>query len=902
MLTRSKRRYFMSFSSLAFVFALLAFLPAAVQAAGTCASSTPASGAYTVTVCITAPAAGATVSGATTVTGTVSVTGTNPGTQQLIYSLDGQYLLTDFASPYSFSLPSQKFVDGSHTLAMQALMRDGFTTSSTSIGLSFSNGVTQPPVNNNTFSISSGTAPAPGKPFVLAAVGDGASGEPAAASVVSLISSWNPNLFLYLGDVYEKGSPTEFFNWYAPGNFYGAFQPITNPVVGNHEYSGSSGAAGYFDYWNNVPHYYSYNLAGWHFIALDSTSQYNQTAPGTGQYNWLASDLAANAGKCMIAYFHHPTYNIGPEGDGLQMDSMWSLFAQYGVALVLNGHDHDYQRWTPLDGSGNPSPTGVTEFVVGTGGHGTQNFVRTDSRLVTSFTGSSAFGAVQLQLNSSGASFAFVNTAGSVLDSGVVPCNAAAADTTAPTTPTGVTASANNTIVSLAWNASTDNTGVAGYTVYRNGAPVATVASASLNYTDNSAPPNSTLSYTVDAFDLAGNHSPQSSPVSATTNGTYIFTPSADAYVNSGSPSSNYGSATALRQDASPDLHSYMRFNIQNVSGSATSAILKIYTNSSSSIGYQVRSVADNTWTESGITYSNAPAYSSTVTGQSNAITSGTWVSIDITPLVTGNGSLNLALATTSTTTLSLASRETGANAPQLIIQVGSAPAPTAPPTTQPPTPTPTSAPAATATPTTQPPTPTPTSAPAATATPTATALPPTPTPTSQPPTPTPTSQPPTPTSTPSQVTTTFAPVADSYVNSGSPSSNYGTSTSLRTDGSPVLNSYLKFSVSGLTGTIKSATLRVYSNSSSSTGYSAHGVTDTTWGETTITYSNAPAMGGIVSTSGTFSTGVWTSADVTSLVTGNGTFSIALTSTGAQINLASRESGANAPQLVIVTQ
>ncbi len=117
------------------------------------------------------------------------------------------------------------------------------------------------------------------------------------------------------------------------------------------------------------------------------------------------------------------------------------------------------------------------------------------------------------------------------------------------------------------------------------------------------------------------------------------------------------------------------------------------------------------------------------------------------------------------------------------------------------------------------------------------------------------------------------------------------------------MNSYLKFNVQGLTGTIKSATLRVYSSSSSSAGYAVRSVADSTWGETTITYSDAPAVSSTVTgSSGSFATGVWTSVNVTALVTGNGTYSFGLTTTGAQINLASRESGANAPQLVIVTQ
>jgi len=146
----------------------------------------------------------------------------------------------------------------------------------------------------------------------------------------------------------------------------------------------------------------------------------------------------------------------------------------------------------------------------------------------------------------------------------------------------------------------------------------------------------------------------------------------------------------------------------------------------------------------------------------------------------------------------------------------------------------------------------------------------------------------------------TFTPTADSYVDSSNPSKNFGTLTTLRTDNSPVVNSYLIFNVQGISGAVSNATLRVFANSSSSSGYTVHSVSDTSWGETTITFSNAPAMGGSVGGSGSFNSNAWTSVDVTSLVSGNGLVSFALTSSSATaVSYASRESGANAPQLVV---
>ena len=86
--------------------------PEVVNAASGCAASTPSGGAYTVTLCFSSPANGGTLVGNVTVTPTITVTGNNPGVQRLIYSLRGAYLLTNFTSPYTFTLNSALFVDG----------------------------------------------------------------------------------------------------------------------------------------------------------------------------------------------------------------------------------------------------------------------------------------------------------------------------------------------------------------------------------------------------------------------------------------------------------------------------------------------------------------------------------------------------------------------------------------------------------------------------------------------------------------------------------------------------------------------------------------------------------------------------------------------------------------------
>jgi hypothetical protein len=117
-------------------------------------------------------------------------------------------------------------------------------------------------------------------------------------------------------------------------------------------------------------------------------------------------------------------------------------------------------------------------------------------------------------------------------------------------------------------------------------------------------------------------------------------------------------------------MRSYLRFNIQGLSGTVTRVTLRVYANSASSSGYNIGNVTNNTWTESTINYNNAPAIGSSA-GSSGPFGAGTWTTVDITSLVTGNGTVDLGLYTTSATAISFMSSESSINGPQLIVEVG---------------------------------------------------------------------------------------------------------------------------------------------------------------------------------------------------------------------------------------
>ncbi len=800
-------------------------------------------------------------------------------------------------------------------------------------------------------------------PFIMAAgdIACGATSTGASCQQVAtsdLIVNANPAAaaVLPLGDVqYECGETSDFTSFYNPSWGRTPVKSLSHPAVGNHEYIAAGancpnappGAAGYYSYFGaaaspldtnctaSCKGYYSYNVGSWHLIALNSNCAAVACSVGSAQESWLAGDLAANRQPCTLAYFHHPRYTSGQQLDTPSLQPLWADLYAARADLVLVGHDHDYERFDRLGkvptftgGVEQPiiDPNGMREIVVGTGGRNHTSFTggfKTGSQVQDT----SSFGVIKVTLHAGSYEWQFLpSSGGTFTDAGSSSCRVASntpLDATAPNVPSGLSASSpSQTQIDLSWSATSDNVGVGGYDVLRDGALVGTTDGTTTSFSDTGLLAGSTHTYTVDAFDAAGNKSAQSSPVPGTTQGAAgtTFTPVADAYVSSAAPAINYGLATTLRVDgASPIQKSYLKFTLSGLSGTVTNATLRVYANGSQGTGYDVFGVPDSSWIESGtggITYNTAPPPAGSKTGSSGPVSGGTWTSVPVTALVSGNGTYSFALSTTSPTGLSLSSRQ-GANTPQLVVSTSSGNrAPTAGPVSV----NATSAVSTPWTPVVSDPngdpltctlvtlpshgTATLTSCSGGTYTstggytgpdsftyrandgslnsPTATV-----------------------TATVSSGgggTFTFTATADAYVDSSQASLNFGISNTIRVDASPTLRSYLTFNITGLTGTVSSVSLRVFANSSQSVGYSVFSVADTSWGETAINFSNAPALGSATGSSGPTTAGTWTTVNVTPLVTGNGTISIALTTTSpTNLNLASRETGANAPQLVITT-
>ncbi|MCI0690403.1 DNRLRE domain-containing protein [candidate division KSB1 bacterium] len=157
-------------------------------------------------------------------------------------------------------------------------------------------------------------------------------------------------------------------------------------------------------------------------------------------------------------------------------------------------------------------------------------------------------------------------------------------------------------------------------------------------------------------------------------------------------------------------------------------------------------------------------------------------------------------------------------------------------------------------------------------------------------------------------VTITLSPTDDARVNSANPSTNYGSSSTLRLrkSSSTTINSYLKFNVSGLSGPVQSAKLRLYVTDSSKSGGSVHLVsnnyegTTTTWVERGLNWNNAPAIGGAaLSSAGAASVESWVEFDVTSAIAGEAIYSFGLKTTSSDAVYYSSKEGSNKPELVV---
>jgi hypothetical protein len=219
-------------------------------------------------------------------------------------------------------------------------------------------------------------------------------------------------------NAYPLGSTDDFNNCYNPA--WGRFKSKTNPVPGNHEYS-QPGAFPYFQYFGDRAGpegfrrgYYSYNLGNWHIVALNSPLH---ATGSVEQLLWLKDDLEITRARCTMAYWHYPVFTSGPSNGSPEsrvMRDVWQVLFDANVDLVVNGHDHMYERFAPQTPDGRRNDTiGITEIVAGTGGAPLYSFGPTTANSVAQLR---AHGILKLTLRDTEFESVFLPVTGAPYD------------------------------------------------------------------------------------------------------------------------------------------------------------------------------------------------------------------------------------------------------------------------------------------------------------------------------------------------------------------------------------------------------------------------------------------------------------------------------------------------------
>jgi len=272
------------------------------------------------------------------------------------------------------------------------------------------------------------SAPPSAPPVDLVAVGDIGRCDSTADDDTGRLAASLPGAIALLGDTaYPSGTMADLEQCF--GASWGQVKDrVLFAATGNHDdmtdrglplqrYLGEAAVRGGYTY-------FAQDLGAWHVVVLDANCSVviGGCGPDSPQVRWLKADLAASSARCTLALWHQPRWSSGDHGSLADSASFWDALYAAGADLVLNGHDHDYERFVAQDPAGAPDPVrGITEFVVGTGGGVPRPF---EHPLATSVARTSeTFGVLALTLRADGWSYRFEGTSGTFTDAGDATCH-----------------------------------------------------------------------------------------------------------------------------------------------------------------------------------------------------------------------------------------------------------------------------------------------------------------------------------------------------------------------------------------------------------------------------------------------------------------------------------------------
>lgn len=281
----------------------------------------------------------------------------------------------------------------------------------------------------------------PGAPVMIAA-GDiavcGVSADEATAHIVDSLLTANSaakvqSAVVTIGDnAYPSGSSgveNDFPRCFSPSWGSPRIMSVIHPSPGNHDYDSGSGEP-YFSYFGKSAGpagkgYYSFDFGGWHVVSLNSELYFDHGSRDAAkqQEDWLRKDLEIHRALCTLAYFHRPFFSSGNHGSSRQMQTLWKILYDGGADLVLNGHEHHYERFLPQTPAGAAdSARGVAQIIAGTGGADLRSV---DAQLApnSAYQIHGRHGVLKLTLGASEYRHAFLDTDGRVWDAGSGKCH-----------------------------------------------------------------------------------------------------------------------------------------------------------------------------------------------------------------------------------------------------------------------------------------------------------------------------------------------------------------------------------------------------------------------------------------------------------------------------------------------
>lgn len=271
------------------------------------------------------------------------------------------------------------------------------------------------------------TSPSAASVGVLVGAGDiGDCGVQEDSQTAALLDDIEGTVFTAGDNAYENGSARVFATCY--DETWGRHKARTRPVPGNHDWY-TSRLAGYFDYFGDAARgpdgdpWYSFDIGSWHVVMLDSECDKTGGCDAdSSQGRWLAADLAVSEAQCTVAIWHKPRFSSGEHGNDRSVAPFWTSLYAAGADIVINGHDHDYERFAPQDPDGNEDrDRGIREFVVGTGGTPLRQFgdVAANSELRAAVT----HGVFKLTLREGAYDWEFIPVSGDFSDRGTSSCH-----------------------------------------------------------------------------------------------------------------------------------------------------------------------------------------------------------------------------------------------------------------------------------------------------------------------------------------------------------------------------------------------------------------------------------------------------------------------------------------------